>query len=591
MIIYQDKLIYTSVSASIILFLGLLFYRYVFPRKNINLFILLIFISLLPILSIFRPGTYQAGDLTIHSVFLQSFFQNLQDGILIPQWAGGLCGGYGCPVFMFEYVLPFYIGSFFHALGFSLLDSMKLFLASTYILSGITMYIFINDEYGKKEAFVASILYLFAPVRFIEMHFRVSVGTDAAFIFVPLAFYFVKKSLSGKLLYIILCALNFLLLILAHSSITLVTIPASLFYAFIKKKKIKDLVYPIAGYILGAGLVAYYALPAVSEVKYTWTSQAIKSVTDFKPFLEYIYSPSRFGLLFQGNNGELWLIVGYAQLFIVIFAIYSLFKNKYNQEEKKLIIFLLLFFIICFLLMLSLTKPLWDTIFLLRSFVLPWRMLVPITFATAFLGAIVTKDWGRKFLVIFCIIVILLTILNWGNRKMVPLEPHAFYTHWSLYSEYYEPGNPIYVSRYKNRVNKIPNLVLHKPVTHLEILSGKGEVKEIKRTQISHEYLLYAASNLQLSENTYYFTGWKIYVNGKQTPINIRNSKHFGTLTFNLTKGLYDIKAEFQDTPERKIAKIISAMTFIITIITLLFAISRKIDYVNFKKNKLTLKK
>ena len=77
---------------------------------------LIILISILPVINIFRPGTYASGDLTSHSVFLQSFFENIRDGIFIPQWSGGLCGGYGCPIFLFLYTMPYYIGSVFHFL-------------------------------------------------------------------------------------------------------------------------------------------------------------------------------------------------------------------------------------------------------------------------------------------------------------------------------------------------------------------------------------------------------------------------------------------------------------------------------------------
>src|SRR3989344_7336768 len=203
------KMVLVSFFSALVLFLGVIIYRFVFPKRRINLLILLVLISILPVISIFRSGTYESGDLTLHSVFLQSFFENLKDGILIPQWAGGLCGGYGCPVFMFEYILPFYIGSLFHFFGFSYLESIKLFIAFSYVLSGVTMYIFVKDEEGEVPAFVASLLYLFVPVRFIEMHFVVSAGSVAAFIFIPLTFLFAKKSLEGKGIYIILYAINF----------------------------------------------------------------------------------------------------------------------------------------------------------------------------------------------------------------------------------------------------------------------------------------------------------------------------------------------------------------------------------------------
>ena len=133
--------------------------------------------------------------------------------------------------------------------------------------------------------------------------------------------------------------------------------------------------------------------------------------------------------------------------------------------------------------MLSVTETLWNNLFFLRSFVLPWRMLVPLAFITAFIGAIITKKWNKKLLTVFCLFIIISTILNWGNRKMVPLDPNAYLNHWSLYTEYFMPNNNLYLSRYNARISNSPKLILNRPSAHLEILSGKGEVKETKRTQ------------------------------------------------------------------------------------------------------------
>jgi hypothetical protein len=558
-------MVFINVLSAIVLSLIVIVYRFVYPKKGINLFYLLLAISVLPVISIFRAGTYQASDLTIHTVFLQSFFENIKAGIFIPRWAAGLCGGYGCPEFILEYTMPFYIGSFFHFLGFSFLNSMKLFLASSFIVSGITMYYFVKDELGEKAAFISSLLYIFAPIHLMETHFRVSVGTVAAFMFIPLAFLFAKKALGGKKSYIILYAVNFLFLILSHACIGIVVLPASLIYAFIKKQETKQMIFPLFAFLLGLGLASFYALPAIAEIKYTWNGIAtIIGDSGFFPILYYIYSPVDFGLLFQGHQGELRLIVGYAQLGIVGASIYYLIKNKFEKVNRHVVFFLLLMFTACFTLMLSFTKPLWNSIIFLKAFILPWRLLVPISFFLAFLGGIVTRNWKKPALIIFSCFIIGSTILNWANRSMSNLPPDAYYTQVSMYTEYFEPNNPIYLARYNQRLPQIDKLVLQRSITPLQILSGNGAVKETKRTPIDHQYIVYANTNVDLSENTYYFPGWKIYVDGKTTNIDIKNPKKFGTLTFNLPQGLHTIEAKFEDSPTRAIADYISLFSLIV---------------------------
>ena len=102
---------------------------------------------------------------------------------------------------------------------------------------------------------------------------------------------------------------------------------------------------------------------------------------------------------------------------------------------------------------------------------------------------------------------------------MVPFDPSSYYRITVLYSEYVQPNNPLYLARFK-KWNEFAPLARQK--TNLEILSGKGLVKEIKRTQIDHQYIVEADTSLMLSENTYYFPGWKIYVNNKYFYIKIK---------------------------------------------------------------------
>lgn len=553
--------------------LGLLIFKLKFPKRKINLPLLLVIISILPVLSIFRFGTYESGDLTNHVVILQSFYANLKDGILIPLWAGDLCAGHGCPVFLYLYTLPFYLGAIFHFLGFSFLNSTKLTLALPYILSGVTMYFFVKDEAGEKAGFIAALLYLFAPVRFIQMHFVASVGSSTVYAFIPLAFLFAKKSLEGKLSYITLYAVNFVFLVLSHSSAAIIVVPLSIAFAFIKQRKIFQMVYPIIGVLLGIGLCAFYIFPIVFELKYTWFGASFSNISDFRPLFDYFYSYAGFGLLFQDHYGKSILFIGYAQLFIVIYAFYVIFKNKFERRDKSIILFFLFIFLLLFTFLQSFTAVIWNNIYFLKSFQASGRLFAEIAFIVAFLGGVLLKKLENKILILFSILVVISTILNWQNRKMVPFDENAYSSHQygnNVYTEYFEPNNPIYELRYKERNPQVGKLLQEKPSPHLEILSGKGNVREIKRTEIDHRYLIKAETNLRLSESTYYFPGWTVQANNKQLALDIQNPERFGTLTFSLPKGSYVIDVKFEDTNIRRAGKYISFLSILILTVALL---------------------
>src|SRR5689334_15851975 len=117
------KVIFIPLVSSIFVLLFYLIYRYIIPRKKISYVTLLLLITLPTILNLFRPGTYQSGDLSLHTEYLRAFFNNISSGIFFPQWAADFCAGNGCPVFLFSYILPYYLGSLFHIVGFSYLTS------------------------------------------------------------------------------------------------------------------------------------------------------------------------------------------------------------------------------------------------------------------------------------------------------------------------------------------------------------------------------------------------------------------------------------------------------------------------------------
>ena len=197
-----------------------MFYKFIYPKKKINLFALLILISILPIISIVRPGDYQSGDFNIHIYRSIDFYSSLLEGNLMPSWAGTLNATYGYPVFLFNYTVPYYLISFVHSSGLSFITSLKIILSSTFILSGIFMFFFSKRIFKNDfAAFCSSIFYLFTPYHLIDLHFKVALGELVAFTILPLLFYFEHKLFyeKNKLFYLALSSLTCALLIMSHA--------------------------------------------------------------------------------------------------------------------------------------------------------------------------------------------------------------------------------------------------------------------------------------------------------------------------------------------------------------------------------------
>src|SRR3989344_8942000 len=89
-------------------------------------FAVIILVSLIAGFDFYRDGFPLTHDGQDHIARIANFYQNLQEGVFIPRWAGNLNWGYGHPILMFLYPLPSYTAFVFLFLGISLIGSVKL---------------------------------------------------------------------------------------------------------------------------------------------------------------------------------------------------------------------------------------------------------------------------------------------------------------------------------------------------------------------------------------------------------------------------------------------------------------------------------
>jgi uncharacterized membrane protein len=573
----QYKMVFINLILSGLLSIGLIIYKYVFKRK-INLFYLLILISLLPIISIFRSGSYESGDMTTNAIKTIAYYDSFAEGNIIPAWAGELNAGYGYPMFIFAYPLPYYITTLFHVLGFSFVNCVKLFLAFSYVLSGITMYLFLREEINKKSAIIGSIFYLFAPYHLVDMHFRVAIGEMLAFAILPLTFLFTKKIITqtGKQ-WLILNSLSLSLLIMSHQAISLVSFLFLALYAiFLPSKSIKRKLVAFLSFITGLLLSCFYWLPVLFEGKFTF--QDLNAAINFPPLQSFIYSPWRYGFLFQGHMGELSHIIGYPQIIIIILSIVFLFIKQIGGKNKMLFRFSIFSFVVLFLMMQSISKPIWENIPLLINFQFSYRLLLIVSFFTSIIAGLIIGRINNKYLVIIiCFITIMYTILNWGNRRTIPeINDQHLKTILPISTSKIEGLTPA-VSKWVNPQNPWMTKI---PKNHLEILRGEADYTEIYRNSTVHEYIINAKTDLYLRENTQYFPGWIISANKKQIPINYTNQEFPGIISFQLPRGLYYIELKFVSLPIVVFAKWLSGISFIVIIFYAL--ISKKLNFPKF---------
>jgi hypothetical protein len=574
----QFALVFLSSSMAILTGAIIFFYFRKNPRK-INFLFLILILSALPVISIFRPGSYESSDLSAHTTFAISFFKALTDGSFVPRWGMDLNYTFGYPAFLFIYVLPYYIISLLHFLGTPFLLSTKIVLALSFICSGVSMYFFAKKELGKLGGFISAIFYLYAPYHLVDLHFRADIGEIVAFVFLPLLFLTIRLLYEKQtFLYGLFVAVVFSLLILSHPAISISSLPliaVYLFYLSMQKNKyaIRFLLRALIAFFIGILLTAFYWLPILTEVKFTSAATYGYNIL-FPHISEFIFSPYLGGLLFQGHKGELSFTLGYTQLIILMIIPFILIKKMLTKNQTILLSSSLLLFLVYFLLMQEISKPLWYIIPFIKNFQFSYRLLGVEVFIIAFIaGIILPLIRNKKILIFILIFTILSTILNWGNRKNVPLlnEQYLLSTVARSDINYAVMGQAI--PRWADISAKRP-WILSFPKSHLEVIKGNAKITEIMRKTTIHLYKIQAETTTTFQENTWYFPGWTLLDNNKNVPIKITSGDHPGLVQFTLPKGNHIISFIFLNTWDRKLANQISLITFCIVIIGLASSIA-----------------
>jgi hypothetical protein len=289
-------------------------------------------------------------------------------------------------------------------------------------------------------------------------------------------------------------------------------------------------------------------MPILLESQYTLQAQSVISVLHY-PLIDFFVSSWRYGLLYQGPHGELSPALGYVHWIIIIIASFMLF-------QKKLINFGILMLSLFFLYFLSAQSfsPTWTLLPILHKIQFSYRFLGILVFISAALGALFSQHMKTFHVYILIGVLFITTFINWGNRKVIPYPPHSDFIAFAPYitekGEGFDPAIPKWVDPKHPWKTVVP-------AQHLEAIDGRFTIIREKRGYTEHKYRLNAPETTKVIDNTYYFPGWHVFVDGKETAI----TPDQGLITFIVPSGTQAIDVRFSPTPIRQFSSAISLLT------------------------------
>lgn len=499
----------------------------------------------------------------------------LLNGQFPVRWVSDLGYGYGYPLFNFYGPLPYYVGGFFYALGFSGLAATKIMMAIGMALPAILMVLIYSRYFGTVIALVSAIVYVYAPYHATQLYVRGAIGELWTLAFFPFLFGSVYAALIERRYRtsIYLGAIGISGVVLSHTILGFTTVAFFMFFLLffsfflmIKKKSVRAIGMMTIGLLWGLGLSAFFWLPAIVEMRFTSVSGQIgptaNVVDHFVCLHQFWYSPWGYGGSISGCEDGLSFMLGKLAFFIMASSGLALLY-AWNRKKQSVVVgifgwgvvLLSIFF------MTNLSELLWNIIPGFSYVQYPWRFLAYTAFGISVLTISLLLAIPHRYGLFFISGMLLIGTILVNNKFFTPhylydRSPESFETREDL--------------RY--RVSKISDEYLPpdipKPKSAEEIIklpipqSSVYQFKQAVNKETYKKFEIVSEKKHDIILQHAHFPGWRYWVNGKEQSIRLDNSRPI----VRIPEGFSTIEMRFVDTPVRFIGNMISVVSVLLLV-------------------------
>ncbi|MFB0534709.1 MAG: 6-pyruvoyl-tetrahydropterin synthase-related protein, partial [Anaerolineae bacterium] len=561
-----------------------------------------------------QPGLPNTADGVLHLYRAVELDQCWQDGVYYPRWAPDLFLGYGYPIFNFYAPLLYFLAEALHVLGFSFQGAIKVIQVGTFLLYGLGMYVFAREIVGRKPALLAAAAYAYVPYRFKEAFVQGDYPQFLALALLPLVFWaFYKIIVTRKSVYIVLGAGLYGALILSHNITAMLTsafLGLYIVWMILSTPSVsKNLgeeggwgedegscrnaitrLWPVLVALgLGVGLTAFFWLPALYEKRWVQLDLLTKGFFDFRQYflsLGELLSPS-LPLDTAASNPYMPFNLGLAQVLLSLVAVLALLPRfGLRWEEKSHLLFSLVSLFLCVFMMLPVSTPLWERVPFLAFTEFPWRLLGLAGLFTALPAGMSLRlltNRGRlspAFIALALSLVLLPTtafVYLYPRQPFIEypdptpadivefeLESHAWGT--TSGSEYLT----IWLTEKPKDSSLLPLYRAGQPISKLDNqhLPEGVRAEMLDHSVVSDSYHFAGPQAFTARFNTFYFPGWRAYLDGQ--PVAIQISQPHALIEVAIPPGAHTLLLRFQDTPVRLLANGLSLAALLVTLIILI---------------------
>jgi hypothetical protein len=515
-------------------------------------------------------GIPAGHDLPSHLRLAISLYNAIQLGTFHPGWSAEANGGFGDPGIRFYPPALSYLLAATRTLSGSWYSGVLLGFILLSVLGAVGAFFWARCFLPQNLAIVAGVLYAFIPYRINELYGASLLAEYAAASVLPFAFAFVVRVCRGQRLPDVAgLAIAFALLVLSNLPVAVIGSLSLLFYAVlnIEKKTFWRSMFALS-LATAAGLAAsaFYWTTMIAELSWMKNSAAVtdpKIASYFDYRRNFVFSPFTLG------NANSWLssmltlaTLSMALVAIVMFC--SPYRKKVGRGLKSV------FALCAFSLFMTtdLSRPLWAVIPKLKEVQFPWRWLTVSSCALPLLTAASVPFWKEQWRGKFrwaAIIALggVLVALTYSVARMRDAN----------YLPRFEFGSASNAVFTENSLD-----YWHEPVwmkEHPSLMPTEVEAKERAVAINAWEpeirtFWIGPGPAQEIRTRTFYYPHWVAKASG--VTLNTRPD-YDGVLLISVPAEATPVRLEFQEPRRTRIAMIITASTWLLVLLFLLYSL------------------
>jgi uncharacterized membrane protein len=527
--------------------------------KKIDLvcIIILIFFIFLSSKALFHKGFFRTVDdiSVVRIVYMEKeLLRNNWFNNFPVRLSGELSNNYSYPLYLFYAPLTYYIGSVLMLLfSLSHIVATKYVYAFPLLFGPLAFYFALRQKMRPFPSLIAAIFFALFPYRGFNTYTRGAVAEAWAISFIPLAFagtfLLEKKKLVGSLVF----AVSFFLILISHNIVGFSFLGFILLYGLLFFRKNRNF---WKYFLLGLGMSAFFLIPMLYYLKIIRVTYLDVNNTYIFSSLVPIDKIFNVDLFKRALIGEDLLIGSSGILFSVImggltFYGYKIFKHKRIDVEKY---FWVISALVLFLLLFKSFEFVWRlTMPVTGIFQFTWRLLSLLSFIIPYVLGMWLNDLKNIFLkVVICIAVVASCVNFLANFK--PSE----------YSYFYEYKPEGLCATTSNQDEYLPVWVKGCPSERAPLeLSTKGDIRISEDRSLLIKADVASDQKSELVVNKFYFPGWHVFVDGKDSLLDYHFSSD-GLFKTSLSPGVHKIEVVYKKTGMMWLSDLISVISFIL---------------------------